>query len=307
MTEFRRVISIAACSFVMLGLASGIASANTIFSSQTATGTLTNAGAPPNVDSPTSPGPGPNAPSEVVGVNGYSQAAANAAIAASCPIGFICSAATFYQIDLSVAATTSGSLTVTNTGGPTAIPCLTNVGTCDGSAATATNGISLEGNLTLNTYDPLSNDVLVEHNTPTFSIATNSVTGFGAGQTNYLTIGSGNTNESGTGTLATSSPNTYNNTQGALWTTASAAYSCATVNCVTLDLFLSGGSSIGNPQPAGVGSTNNIDSITGGSVIVAYDYSYTETQIGGTPEPATLFLMGSALVGIGLLRKRIKS
>jgi len=299
MSNFRRVISITAFSAVM----ATIATASTIVDSTQAPAatTLGAASAPPNQS-----GPG-GTPNLMTGVNGYSQAAANAAIAAACPVGFICSTANLYQIDLFISANSSGSLTVTNTGGPTSIPCINSVPTCDGSGATATNGTSLEGNLTLNGYDPLGQDVLVDHNAVTFAIATNSVTGSGAGKANYLTIGSGNTKVSGTGIITDASPDAYDHTEGALWTSAVAAYSCSTANCVQLDLFLSGASSIGNPQPAGVGSTNNVDSITGGTVSVDYLYSYTETQVSGTPEPATLFLMGSALVGIGLLRKRIKS
>jgi len=297
MSNFRRVISVTA----LLSLASVVASATTIFSTQApAASTLTLASAPANVT-----GPG-GTPSEIVGVNGYSQAAANAAIAAACPVGFTCSTASLYQIDLFISATSSGSLTVTNSGGPTSIPCINSVPTCDGSGATATNGTSLEGNLTLNTYDPLGTDVLVDNNAVTFSVATNSITGSSGGKKNFLTITGGNTTETGTGIITDSSPDAYDNTD-ANWTSAVATYSCSTANCVTLDLFLSGASSIGNPQPAGVGSTNNVDSITGGTVSVDYPYSYTETNTSGAPEPATLFLMGSALVGIGMLRKRIKS
>ena len=35
--------------------------------------------------------------------------------------------------------------------------------------------------------------------------------------------------------------------------------------------------------------------------------TFTYTVNSATPEPATMFLMGSALLGVGLLRKRIRS
>jgi hypothetical protein len=49
--------------------------------------------------------------------------------------------------------------------------------------------------------------------------------------------------------------------------------------------------------------TNNQSTTANGTITVDYNYSIPT----GAPEPGTLFLMGTALVGAGLLRKRIKS
>jgi hypothetical protein len=47
----------------------------------------------------------------------------------------------------------------------------------------------------------------------------------------------------------------------------------------------------------------NVSGAASGSVEVTY--TYTAAPVGGAPEPASIFLMGSALLGVGLLRKRL--
>jgi len=71
-----------------------------------------------------------------------------------------------------------------------------------------------------------------------------------------------------------------------------------------MDMVIGGG-----PAVVTVGWTQSVNSgsalaYTGYAEVV---YDYTPAVVSGTPEPATMFLMGSALVGIGLLRKRIKA
>jgi len=290
MKNIRRGFVTAACAVITFGLASGVGSATTIDSFETATGGVPAFSAPPN----------PN--TAVATVAQFSQAAANAAIAAACPLGFVCSTATLYEVDLGLSANTSGSLDINNANATSQnVGCINGApgATCSGAGATATNGVAAEGTLSLNATDPLANDVLALVNAPTFTIATNGVQGSGAGKNNFLTVVPGTTPFSGTGTATDPLGEVYDSSD-ATWAAEMAAYTGA--GNVTLNLSLTGASQIGS-SPAGVSTSANVDSITGGSVTAQYDYSYTETSI--VPEPATLFLMGSALVGVGLLRKRI--
>jgi len=283
MTTLRRVIT----GTALLALASGLALANTIDAVETATGSVPSFSAPPN----------PNTSSTTVG--GFSEAAANAAIALACPVGFSCSTATLYEIDLGLSANTAGNLTISNSNSTTQnVGCF--AATCSGSTATATNGVAAEGTLSLDVFDPLGNDVLALVNAPTFSVATNGVTGSGAGKSNFLTVNPGANTFAGTGTATDPLGEIYQMSDS-MWTTEAADYSVTNVSLSPI--HLNGASQIGS-SPAGVTTSANTDSITGGTITAKYLYSYTETNTSGVPEPTTMVLLGGALLGLGLIRKR---
>jgi hypothetical protein len=105
---------------------------------------------------------------------------------------------------------------------------------------------------------------------------------------------------------AGTSPTGYQDTYNGL-----AASGTATANPVDLSDYINSGFlttisfSAGSLQAHGSSSFGdifyNVNGAASGSVEVTY--TYNAAPVGGAPEPASIFLMGSALLGVGLLRK----
>ena len=252
-----------------------------------------------NIASFTAPG------SSTTSASQFNQTAVNAAVQSSCAAGFTCSAVSLYEIDFTLTANLSSTVTVNNSTASTQY-----VGAISGQGGTyvggATSGIAVASVATLTLSDPLNNDLVDV--LPTFSIATDTRRKIACGSgtptsgnySNCLSIGSGSHMFSGTGTDTKSG----SLTSGDLDPTTLAAYVGS--GNVTFDLALGGQTNNGS-LPSAVtipGNTATIQALTNG-LKVEYLYSYEQTAISSSPEPTTMALFGGALLGLGFFgRKR---
>jgi len=243
-----------------------------------------------------------------------------------CPVNYSCGPATLVEIDFSLTTPLAGSVTVANssatqTGYYASIAGALGTYNGDSTPGSAnTTGTAVEQTVGVTLSDPTNSDLI--DTTPVVAVATSnqyhrtggSPTGGcggtgSAGSTNFINClvvaTSSSTVYSGTG--SDTEGNTYS-TGDSGWSAESAPYSGS--GTVTFGLAAAApgttnGTATGNGLSVGT-NTASITSLTD-ALAVTYDYTYTETFVGSTPEPTTMVLMGGALLGLGLLRRKTRT
>jgi hypothetical protein len=231
----------------------------------------------------------------------FNQTVTDAAIQAACPAGFTCSGSTLTEIDFLLTVNTTAAVTVSNTNA--AIALVGSITGKNGTFGNPTSGFALAQLTTIDLNDGIT-DGLVE-DIPTFSAATTNEfksstctgTAVASAFTNCLAVAAGGQSYSGTGTDAETGSYT-GDLSGELGTYVGAGNVSYTLTSI-------GGTNNGRlPSNVGISSnTATIQALTN-SLVVTYDYSYTETAISSAPEPTTMALVGGALLAIGLIRKK---
>jgi len=227
--------------------------------------------------------------------------------------GATCSGITLTEIDVTIQANLSASVQVVNTNAGTSY--VGPIGGSNGSFGSATSGTAVDQVTTVSVDDPVNGDVVDA--VPTFSISTtNEFRGTGAGvgtcgatgtatatrYVNCLSVAHGTTTFTGTGT--DTETGSFFNTDGS-WATEMSPYTGS--GSVTFTLSTAGGTNNGTLS-AGVTiptNTAQINALTDG-LEVAYTYTYSETVTSGVPEPVTMLLVGSGLLGLAFARKRVR-
>jgi hypothetical protein len=282
MNFFRRtVIATAPVALGVLLFASG-ASATTITGFAHATGSITafSAGS-----------------SSTVSASQFDQTALDAAIQAACPTGDTCSGSTLTEIDFALMVNLTASVTVSaGTGYVTAINGML------GTPGSAGSGTAIVATDTIDLTDPVSGGIDVT-DIPTFSVATTN-----AFKNTNCTVTTGITSQHFQNCLAVaSSGQTYSGTgtaTGADSYTGDLSGETSTYvgsGLVTFTLASEGAETNGSVLNNGTVSYSSGVTALSNALVVTYDYSYTETS---APEPATMALVGGALLAIGIIRKK---
>ena len=271
--------------------------------------------------------------SQTVSVNKFDATAVQTALTASCTSGHTCSNVTLTAINLTLTASVTNSLTATNTNSTSknVLAGWAVIGDLTLDLAGST-GVGLAYDETVPTLNGTSQFTVAAksgavNGTITKSTGSSGVTNtFGIAP--YVPSGSTSTNYYGSGTVASSvagkasvnvnSP--YAVTTNEFYNPTGVTSGATNLNNRNLGTSLFNSDFIGSGSTSytlGLTSTLKSPTITsgvsfaaqsalaaGGNVQIQYVYSYDDTVNAAVPEPTSMALFGSALVGIGLLRRR---
>jgi len=287
MTTLRRILTGAAITL----MATSIAGATTITRQITFSTALTSITAS-------------SSPIENFNLGQFNRTAINAAITAACASGHTCTASNLTSIDFQLASTVNTAFITTNSTAGTLRVGVSGPDGFDGSGSLQYS-YAVQADLVL--FDP--NLFSTVETLPTFFNTTSIAT---AKTSTKTTSGAASDTQTGhinvaTGLLTTSVNNIANTAtlSGPYTTVGTDLNTYVGAGTVTYELAIAAGYHVPGTTPAGL-ALNSDATLTSGTATIVYTYTYDDT-VTTTPEPTTMVLFGSALLGIGLLRKRSRS
>jgi len=264
-------------------------------------------------------GAGGAAQNQTVNLSQFNGSSVLAAV--SCAAGHTCSNMVLTSVDFLINASVTNTGVFTDTGSAT-------------TKLTVGSNWKVVGDLTLDLNGSVLTGLAYDESTPTlggsiaFTMVKGTITRTTGGSLTTTTNFDGTAASNGTGTVdgataATLHSVVYNPYDAKTTQFFQPSGATATTNnrnigstLFTSD-FLGSGTTVYNlglnsytQRPSNL---NNAITLAGtsvlnsGTVTITYNYSYTDIITPAVPEPATMFLFGSALLGLGLLRKRSRS